>query len=290
MSKIAVVTDSNSGITQDEARKMGIVVIPMPFTIDGEEYLEDISISQEEFYDKLNINTEVMTSQPSQNYLEELFSTLLNYYEDIVYIPMSSGLSATCENATKYAEKFSGHVQVVDNRRISVTQRESVMEALSMVESGKSAEEIKTHLENTGEKNSIYIMLDTLKYLKKGGRISSASAILGDMFKLKPILFSNGGAFEKFAVAFTIEQGKRKIIQKLKQEIESKFAEDMEKGRLVISLAHTNSKDKIEKVREEIQKSFPNVPLHFVDPLSLSVACHIGSGAIAVALSVNYYI
>ncbi len=290
MSKIAVVTDSNSGITQDEAGKMGIVVIPMPFTIDGEEYLEDISISQEEFYDKLNINTEVMTSQPSQNYLEELFSTLLKDYEDVVYIPMSSGLSATCENAIKYAEKFSGHVQVVNNRRISVTQRESVMEALSMIESGKSAEEIKTHLENTGEKNSIYIMLDTLKYLKKGGRISSASALLGDMFKLKPILFSNGGAFEKFAVAFTIEQGKRKIIQKLKQEIESKFAEDMEKGRLVISLAHTNSKDKIEKVREEIQKSFPNIPLHFVDPLSLSVACHIGSGALAVALSVNYYI
>lgn len=290
MSKIIVVTDSNSGITQDEAKKIGIVVVPMPFTIDGEEYLEDISISQEEFYDRLHINTDVMTSQPSQNYLEELFSSLLEKYEDVVYIPMSSGLSASCENATKYAEKFSHHVQVVDNRRISVTQRESVMEALSMIEQGKSAVEIKSHLETTGEHNSIYIILDTLKYLKKGGRISSASAAIGDMFKLKPILFSNGGAFEKFAVAFTTEQAKRKIIQKLRQEIETKFAEDVEKGRLVISLAHTNSKDKIEKFRDEIQKEFPTIPLHFVDPLSLSVACHIGSGAIAVALSVNYYL
>ena len=203
---------------------------------------------------------------------------------------MSSGLSATCDNAKNYALGFDGKVHVVDNHRISVTQRESVMEALSMIDKGYGAEDIKAHLEETGKNNSIYILLDTLKYLKKGGRISRASAMLGDMFKLKPILTSNGDAFEKYAVTFTLEQAKKKMLQKVKQELDYKFAEQSQKHQMVISVAHTNCIDKAIKFKQEIEQFFPGVPVHFVDALSLSVSCHIGGGALAIAISQNSYL
>lgn len=288
MKKTIIVTDSNSGITQLEAKDLGVVVVPMPFTIDGEEFMEDISITQEQFYEKLSKDLDVMTSQPSHHDLEELFLGLLNDYESIVFIPMSSGLSGTCENAKNFEKQFDGRVFVVDNKRISVTQRESVMEALSMSNKDISALEIKNHLEKTGEENSIYIAVDTLKYLKKGGRISKAAATLGDMFKLKPVLQSTGGAFEKLGIAFNMEQAKKKMIQKLKQDLDTKFAEEVKEGKIVMSVAYTNCLDKAIKFKDELVKAFPSIPLHFVNPLSLSVSCHIGSGALAVALSVNY--
>ena len=288
MKNTIIVTDSNSGITQSEAKDLGVCVIPMPFTIDGEEYLEDISITQAEFYDKLADDEDVMTSQPSHHDLEELFESLLKEYETAIYIPMSSGLSGTCENAKLFEAQFKDKVFVVDNKRISVTQRESVMEALSMAEKGISSLEIKNHLEKTGEDNAIYIAVDTLKYLKKGGRISRAAATLGDMFKLKPVLTSNGGVFEKLGIAFNMEQAKKKMIQKVKQDLETRFAEDVKDGHLVMSVAYTNCQDKAEKFKEELAKAFPDIPFHFINPLSLSVSCHIGSGALAVALSVNH--
>lgn len=289
MKKIRIITDSNSGILQSEAEKLGIFVIPMPFTINGEEYLEEISISQKKFYELLAQNAEVTTSQPSQFYLEELWTEELKNCDEILYIPMSSGLSATCENAKRYAENFDGKVIVVDNKRISITQKESVMEALALVKRGKSANEIKEYLESTKEKNSIYIMVGTLKYLKKGGRISAAAALLGSMLNAKPILWSRGDKFEKFGLVLALAQAKKKMIEKIRSELQTIFKQEYDEGRMVISVAHTQNSKEAEKFKTEIMKEFPKLTFKFVDPLSLSVACHIGPGSLALAVSVNNF-
>ncbi|MBO5884561.1 MAG: DegV family protein [Clostridia bacterium] len=284
MSKIRIVTDSNSGILQSQAKEFGIYVIPMPFTINGEEYLEEITISQEEFYNHLASGADVKTSQPSQYYLEELWDQELNEYDEILYIPMSSGLSATCKNAKNYAEKYQGKVQVVDNLGISVTQKESVFRAIELVKQGKNAKEIKELLEQSKKVASIYITMGVLKYLKKGGRITPAAALLGDLLKLKPILSSRGGSFEKFAVAMSMIQAKKKILQQIKKELETEFLQEYEQGNICVSVAHTQNEQEAQKFKEEIQKEFPNLEFHFVDPLALSVSCHIGPGALAVAI------
>ena len=287
MSKVQIITDSNSGITQVEAEKLGIFVIPMPFTINDEEYLEDISISQNEFYDFLKQNADVKTSQPSQYYLEELWNELLKDNDELLFIPMSSGLSGTCENAKRYAEAFGGKVIVVDNKRISVTQKESVFEAIELLKQNKTARQIKEYLEETKDKNSIYIMMGVLSYLKKGGRISPAAAALGAMLNVKPILSSKGENFEKFALVLSAAQGKKKMILKIKSELETIFKEEYDKGHMVVSVAHTQNEAEAHKFKDEIMKEFPKLEFHFVDPLSLSVSCHIGPGALAVALSIN---
>ena len=284
MAKIKIITDSNSGITQNEAKELGIFVIPMPFTVDGEEYLEDISITQEKFFEFLNSDADVKTSQPSRFYLEELFDNLLTDNDEIVYIPMSSGLSGTCENATALAQNYEGKVFVVNNTRISVTQKQSVLDAIKLAGNGKSGSQIKQILEEKGKNQSIYIMVGTLKYLKKGGRISGAAATLGSLLKIKPILFSNGGKFDKFAIALNTVQAKRKMIDQVKQELATKFSKSITDGTLVISVAHTNNYNEAVKFKEEILKELSNVCFKFVDSLSLSVACHIGPGALAIAV------
>ena len=289
MAKVRIITDSNSGIKQNEKEELGINVVPMPFTINGEEHLEDINITQKQFYEYLASSAEVMTSQPSRNYLEELWQSEINDYDEIVYIPMSSGLSGTCENAKLYAQDFGDKVEVVDNKRISVTQKESVFEAISLAQSGKSAKEIKDYLESTKDKSSIYIMLAELKYLKRGGRLSRAVAVLGDMLKLKPVLTSRGDKFEKYAVAFTLEQAKSRMIQAVKKDLETEFREEYDKGLMTISVAHTNSEELALKFKADIEKAIPNLKVHFVDPLSLSVSCHIGPGSLAVALAINSF-
>lgn len=287
MKKTAIVTDSNSGILQKEAENLGIFVVPMPFTVDGEEYFEEITMNQDEFFACLERGADVKTSQPSRAYLEELWGKLLNDYEEVLYIPMSSGLSQTCENAQIYAKEYGGKVKVVDNKRISVTQKMSVLEAVKLLEQGKSADEIKTYLEESSGKASIYIMLNVLKYLKKGGRISPAAATLGDMVKLKPILFSRGGAFEKFAIVFSLNQAKRKMIAQIESEMKGEFKEEYEAGKMVVSVAHTQNELEALKFREEIQKYLPKLRFRFVDPLSLSVSCHIGAGALAIAVCID---
>ena len=289
MSKILIITDSNSGIKQSEAKNLGIFVIPMPFTVNGEEYFEDISLTQEEFFNMLDDKADVKTSQPSQYYLEDLWGKFLEEYDEIVHIPMSSGLSSACENAEKYASVFGGRVQVVNNKRISVTQKESVMEALELIKQGKSALDIKKYLEETASKSSIYIMVSNIKYLKNGGRISPAAATIGAMLKVKPILYTRGGKFEKFGVALAQGQAKQKMLQKVKQEMQTEFNKEYEEGKMVVSVAHTCNYDDAIKFSEQIKKELPKAKFHFVDELSLSVACHIGAGAIAIATSVNNY-
>ncbi|MDE7400793.1 MAG: DegV family protein [Clostridia bacterium] len=290
MEKIAIVTDSNSGITQDEGKNLGIYVIPMPFTIDGVEYLEDISITQEKFFGLLENGAEVTTSQPSQTYLEELWENLLKTYEQIIYIPMSSGLSATCENAKKFAERFNGRVHVVDNLRISVPQKISVYESVRMVKDGKSVNEILEHLENTTGKYSIYITLSVLKYLRKGGRITPAAAALGDMFKLKPILSSRGQSFDKFAVALSMGQAKKRMIQQIKNELDTEFKQEYEQGKMALLVAYSKLKEEGVKFANEIEREFPDMKVLYVDPLSLSVACHTGAGALGIGICVCDYI
>lgn len=289
MSKLKIITDSNSGILQKEGEELGVFVIPMPFTINDEEYLEEISISQEKFYEFLAQDADVTTSQPSRIYLEELWTDLLKEYDELVYIPMTSGLSATCGNASAYAESFSGKVQVVDNLRISVTQKQSVMEAVELAKQGKSAKEIKEFLENTKDKASIYIMVDTMKYLKKGGRVTGAAAALGAMLKLKPILYSRGQSFEKYGVVMTLAQAKKKMIAQIKKELETEFKAEYEAGKMVLNIAHTQNYKEALKFKDEVLKEIENIKVRFVDQLSLSVSCHIGPGALALTTVIDNF-
>lgn len=289
MKKIKIITDSNSGILQSEAEELGIYVIPMPFTINNEEYLEEISMSQDEFYKHLENDADVKTSQPSQYYLENLWNDLLKDNDELLYIPMCSGLSATCVNAKRYAENFDNKVHVVDNLRISVTQRESVMEAIALAQKGKSASDIKKYLEDSKHKASIYITLGTLKYLKKGGRINPAVATIGTLLKVKPILYTRGDKFNKFAMTMSLAQAKKKMIEKIKEELETEFKEEYEKGKMYLSIAHTQNEAEALKFKEEVLAAIPNIEVHFVSPLSLSVSCHIGPGALALAMAVNNY-
>lgn len=289
MKKVKIITDSNSGILQSEAENLGIYVIPMPFTVNNEEFLEEISMSQEEFYKHLESDADVKTSQPSQYYLENLWNDLLKDNDELVYIPMMSGLSATCANAKRYAESFDGKVQVVDNLRISITQKESVMEAIELAKKGKSAEDIKKYLEESKGKASIYITIGTYKYLKKGGRINPAVATIGSLLNVKPILYTRGEKFNKFAMSMSLGQAKKKMIAKIKEELETEFKDEYAKGKMYVSVAHTQNHVEAEKFKNEILTAIPNIKFHYVDPLSLSVSCHIGPGALAIAMAVNNY-
>lgn len=288
MEKVRIITDSNSGILQSQAKELGIFVIPMPFMINEEEYEEEISISQEKFYQLLAGDPTINTSCPAPGYLTNLWDEELANYDSIVYIPMSSGLSSTCDNAKRLAQEYNGKVQVVDNERISVTQKMSVYEAIALAKQGKSALEIREYLENSKDKASIYICVDTLKYLKKGGRISATAAALGTMLRIKPILSSRGGRFEKTAVAMSMGQAKKRMIQQIRHELENEFKTENDAGKMVLYIAHTQNEVEALKFKEEVEKEF-GMSVKFVDPLSLSVSCHIGPGALALAMSVNNY-
>lgn len=290
--KVAVVTDSNSGITQDEGKKLGITVIPMPFLINGEEYFEDINLSQEEFYKKLFENADVSTSQPSIFNVNKIWEDLLKDYDQIIHIPMSSGLSASCETAlaSSESEQFKGKVFVIDNKRISVTQKQSVMDALKLAKEGKSGAEIKEHLMNTSMQASIYIMLSTLKYLKKGGRLTPAAAAIGTLLKIKPVLQIQGAKLDKFCQVMNVQVGKKRMIEQMAHDIETRFKDLLETGHFGLQMAYTYDKQKCLEFKEEAEAALSkyNLKIEMVDPLSLSVSCHIGENAIAIACSYKY--
>ncbi len=281
MSKVAVVTDSNSGITQDKAKKIGIFVLPMPFMIDGEEYFEDINLTVSEFFSKLKDDCNISTSQPSPETITNLWNKVLKEYDEIVHIPMSSGLSGSCQTAHMLAQDYDGKVQVVNNQRISVTQKQSVRDALALVEHGKNAEEIKNILEKEKFESSIYIMLDTLTYLKRGGRITPAAATLGNLLKLKPVLQIQGEKLDAFAKARTIKQAKSIMIEAMCKDFKERF-NDNENNNMVLFIAHTQNYEAAEEFREEVLKVFPGMNIE-IDDLSLSVSCHIGPSALALA-------
>lgn len=279
--KIAIVTDSNSGITQKQAKEMGVYVLPMPFMIDNETFFEDITLSQKEFYEKLASGADVVTSQPSPDSVMKLWDELLQDYEEIVHIPMSSGLSGSCQSALMLAADYEGRVQVVNNQRISVTQRQSALDALALVEKGMDAAQIKQFLEEDKFNSSIYIMLDTLYYLKKGGRITPAAAAIGTMLKLKPVLTIQGDKLDAFAKARTSNQGKSIMINAIRNDMENRFG-GARADNIWLEVAYTKNEETMRQFVEELEKEFPGFDI-VANPLSLSVACHIGPGALAVA-------
>lgn len=289
--KTAIVTDSNSGITQALASEFGISVVPMPVLIDGEIYFEDLTISQEQFYEKLKSDAQVSTSQPNPIDVGDIWDKVLQSYDELVYIPMSSGLSETCHTLQHYAEteeRFKNKVYVVDNQRISITQRQSVLDGLKMAQEGKSAKEIAEWLINTKMKSSIYIMVGTLKYLKKGGRLTPAVAAIGTLLKIKPVLQIQGFKLDQYAKVRKLNDAKTTMINAIKKDIATRFKDETAQGKMTIAVAHTENLEEAEKFKSELQEAFPDIEFTYVDPLSLSVSCHIGPGALACACTIKY--
>ena len=283
MGKIAVVTDSNSGITQSQAKELGIYVLPMPFMINEDTFYEDITLTQEQFYEKLKEGANVITSQPTPDSVMKMWDSLLTDYDEIVHIPMSSGLSGSCQSASMLAQQYEGRVQVVNNQRISVTQRQSALDALQLAARGMNAAEIREFLEADKFNSSIYIMLDTLYYLKKGGRITPAAAALGTLLKLKPVLQIQGEKLDAFAKARTVKQAKSIMIEAMKNDFANRF-NDPNGEHMYLEMAYTHDLEAAENFRKEVQEAFPGMEIR-MDPLSLSISCHIGPGALAVACS-----
>ena len=289
--KTAIVTDSNSGITQKEAEQMGISVVPMPVLIDGELYYEDITLTQEQFYQKLKSDAQVSTSQPNPIDVGDIWDKVLKDYDELVSIPMSSGLSETCNTLSHYAEteeRFKNKVFVVDNQRISITQRQSVIDGLELAKEGKSGKEIAEWLLNTKMTSSIYIMVDTLKYLKKGGRLTPAVAMIGTLLKIKPVLQIQGFKLDQYAKVRKLADAKTTMINAIKKDLETRFKDQVAAGKMQLAIAHTENFEEAKKFKEEINDAIPNLEVKYVDPLSLSVSCHIGPGALAVACMIKY--
>lgn len=284
MNKIAIMTDSNSGITQKEEEVLRIRVLPMPFLIDGETFFEEISLTQEQFYERLAQDVDISTSQPSPEDVTKAWEELLEENESIVYIPMSSGLSGSCQTAIMLADDYEGKVQVVDNQRISVTQRQSVLDAIELAKEGKTAVQIKEILEANKFESSIYIMLDTLKYLKKGGRITPAAAALGSALRLKPVLQIQGEKLDAFSIARTKKQGVSKMLAAIEEDIKTRFGGLDNMENIYMEVAHTVNEEAALELVEMIKERF-GVETVDMYPLSLSISCHIGAGSLAVACS-----
>lgn len=285
--KTAIVTDSNSGITISEASKLGIYLLPMPFYVDNELFYEELTISQTDFFEKLRKDVEISTSQPSPGEVMEIWNKALAENDELVYIPMSSGLSKSCETAQMLAssyEEFQGKVFVVDNQRISVTTHQSVLDALSLSKKGKSAKEIKDILEEVKFESSIYLTLETLKYLKKGGRITPAAAAIGTVLNLKPILQIQGEKLD----AFDKTRGKKKALQIMLRavdtDLKTRFAYcPVEKMHLLVAYSGEKTEE-VEEWVQQVTEFFGREP-ELVDPLSLSVSCHVGDGVLALAVA-----
>ena len=282
--KVAIITDSNSGITQEEGKQLGIRIVPMPFMINGEEYLEDITLTQQEFYAKLGEGSDISTSQPSPESIMALWDEVLEEYDEIVHIPMSSGLSGSCQTAMMLAEDYDGKVEVVNNQRISVTQRQSALDAKELAAKGMCAAEIKEKLEAVKFDSSIYIKLDTLKYLKKGGRITPAAAALGTLLRLKPVLTVQGEKLDAFAKARTMKQAKSMMVAAITKDLEERFGDRTGKN-VHLEVAHTDNQEEADEFAKELRELFPATGEIVIAPLSLSVSCHIGPGSLAVACS-----
>ncbi len=283
MSKVAIVSDSNSGITQEEAKALGVTILPMPFFAGDKTYYEDIDLNQDEFYQMLKQDANISTSMPLVGNVTDTWEELLQEYDEVVHIPMSSGLSGSCETAMMLSQEYEGRVQVVNNQRISVTQRQSVLDAKALAGQGRGAKEIREILEREKLNSSIYIMVDTLSYLKKGGRITPAAAAIGTLLKLKPVLQIQGEKLDAFAKARTVKQAKSLMIDAMKNDFENRFM-DPAGEHMYLEMAYTYDRAAAEAFYAEVQAAFPGMEI-VMNPLSLSVSCHIGPGALAIACS-----
>ena len=281
--KIAAATDSNSGITQDQAKQLGVHVLPMPFIIDGQMYYEGVDLTHEEFFRRMEEGADITTSQPSPGEVTDFWDKLLEEYDAVVYIPMSSGLSGSCQTAMLLAEDYEGKVYVVNNQRISVTQMQSVLDARDLIKKGYAAAQIRNILEETKFDSSIYVTVTTLKYLKKGGRITLAAAMLGTLLQIKPVLTIQGEKLDAFSKARTLKQGKTIMMTALKKDLETRF-HDPEARHTWLEIAYTCSDEMAQEFKETVAEIYPDANI-CIAPLSLSIACHIGPGSLAVAMS-----
>ncbi len=285
MSSVAIVTDSNSGISQAEGKELGIYVIPMPCLVDGKLYYENVDITKEQFYHFMESDADLTTSQPSPGDVMDLWDKLLKEYDEIVHIPMSSGLSASCSTAMGLAQDYDGKVQVVNNQRISVTMQQSVMDAKHLAATGKSAAQIKEILEKEALESSIYLVVDTLKYLKKGGRITPAAALLGSALNLKPLLQIQGEKLDAYKKVRGMKAAKKNMLDAMKKDVEGRFADYVAKGQLKLHVAYTTDEETAKQWMEEVQNAFPDLTITRMDPLSFSITCHTGPGVLAIAAS-----
>lgn len=285
MISVAIVTDSNSGISQAEGKELGIYVIPMPCLVDGKLYYENVDITKEQFYHFMESDADLTTSQPSPGDVMDLWDKLLKEYDEIVHIPMSSGLSASCSTAMGLAQDYDGKVQVVNNQRISVTMQQSVMDAKHLAATGKSAAQIKEILEKEALESSIYLVVDTLKYLKKGGRITPAAALLGSALNLKPLLQIQGEKLDAYKKVRGMKAAKKNMLDAMKKDVEGRFADYVAKGQLKLHVAYTTDEETAKQWMEEVQNAFPDLTITRMDPLSFSITCHTGPGVLAIAAS-----
>ena len=282
MKKIAVVVDTNSGITQEEANELGVFVVPMPFIIGDDVLYEGVDLSQEEFYRLQKEGAKITTSQPNINSIVELWEELLKSYDQIIHLPMSSALSQSYETAESFAKNYPDKVFVVDNKRISITLKSSVVDALKLIKDGMDGKEIKKYLEDDGLNSSIYLVVDTLKYLKRGGRVTPAAAAIGTVLNIKPILSIQGGKLDKFAMVTNLRAAKKKMIAAIKNDMETRFKKFVDNGEFALAIAHTTNEENAEIFKQELKEEFPNVPFTYVDPLALSIATHTGPKVLAV--------
>ena len=285
MSSVAIVTDSNSGISQAEGKELGIYVIPMPCLVDGKLYYENVDITKEQFYHFMESDADLTTSQPSPGDVMDLWDKLLKEYDEIVHIPMSSGLSASCSTAMGLAQDYDGKVQVVNNQRISVTMQQSVMDAKHLAATGKSAAQIKEILEKEALESSIYLVVDTLNYLKQGGRITPAAALLGSALNLKPLLQIQGEKLDAYKKVRGMKAAKKNMLDAMKKDVEGRFADYVAKGQLKLHVAYTTDEETAKQWMEEVQNAFPDLTITRMDPLSFSITCHTGPGVLAIAAS-----
>lgn len=290
MSNIAIMTDSNCGIMPDEGRDLGIYVLPMPVIIDGQTYYEGIDITLDEFFKKQTEGADITTSQPSPGDVEAMWTELLKTHDEVLFVPMSGGLSNTCQTALMLSgeDEFAGRVFVVNNRRISVTQAQSVLDAKLLAEEGKTASEIKEILEAEALDTSIYIAVDTLEYLKKGGRITAAAAAIGTVLKLKPVLTIQGDKLDSFAKARGLKAAFRIMLNAVKNDISSRFSHLGEDSVLKVGIANTLMEpEKLEMFKDEMKKNFPDMELFYL-PLTMSIGTHTGPGALGIGV-VRYH-
>ena len=283
MEKIAIITDSNSGISPSEAKELGIFIVPMPLLMNEKEYFENVDLTQDKFYEMLESDPDVSTSQPSPGDVMDLWEDVLKTYESIVYIPMSSGLSASWQTACGLAQDFDEKVQVVNNQRISVTMRQSVLDALAMAKDGKSGAEIKEYLENDALNAPIFIMVNTLKYLKKGGRVTAAGAAIGEVLNIKPVLKIDGGKLDAYAKVRGVKQAVKTILKALEEERDTRL-----KGKkCIINGAYSGDDSVGEEWGRILQEAFPDCKIEVYE-LPMSICSHIGPGAMGVGIYSAY--
>ena len=282
--KVAIMTDDNSGMTREEAAGLGIFIMPMPFFINGELTYQSETFTRKDFYNKLAEGADVSTSQPSPGDVMDMWNDILSKgYDEIVYIPMSSGLSASCESAKIFSEEYDGKVHVVDNHRISVTMEESVINAIEYAKEGLSAAEIKERLEKEAYDATIFITVEDLNYLKKGGRVTAAAAAIGTILNLKPVLTIQGEKLDAYAKERGMKKARHTMIEAMQKEVQTRFKELYDNDNFKMCIAYSDVYDEtLQGWVDEVKEAFPDKEL-LIRPLSLSIGCHIGPGALAIA-------